>query len=268
MRGEVIGVNTAIISPTGGSIGLGFAVPSDLAANVVQQLKTYGETRRGWLGVRIQDVTDEIAESLGLDTARGALIAGIVESGPSAGGPLKSGDIILEFDGKQINDAHDLPRIIAGSPIDSDLLVKLFRDGGMRNVTIRLALQEGSDEDEEELEEHASDEGEAVPDIKPGGILVELGFALAALDVENRKLFAINESVEGVLVTEVRQGSEAFRQGIAAGDVIVEIGQEFVATVEEVENRLIRLREQDRRNAQVLISSKDGDLRFVAIRLD
>src|SRR5690606_32537474 len=129
MNGEVIGINTAIISPTGGSIGIGFSIPSELAVSVINQLREFGETRRGWLGVRIQEVTDEIAESLGMDGATGALVSGIMEGGPVDNGVIEPGDVIIRFDGKEIDDMHDLPRIVAESPVGKEVDVVIVRKG-------------------------------------------------------------------------------------------------------------------------------------------
>src|SRR5690606_15371983 len=116
MHGRVIGINTAIISPTGGSIGIGFSIPSQLAILVIAQLREFGETRRGWLGVRIQPVTDDIAESLGMSRARGALVAGIIKGGPVDDGSIQPGDVIIRFDGKDVRAMRDLPRVVAESP--------------------------------------------------------------------------------------------------------------------------------------------------------
>ncbi|MCO6185706.1 Do family serine endopeptidase [Rhizobium sp. L1K21] len=277
MYGEVIGVNTAIISPSGGSIGIGFATPSELAANVVSQLKEFGETRRGWLGVRIQPVEADVAESLGLDMPRGALIAGIIEGGPVSDGPLQAGDVVLTFNGKEILNAKALTRAVAESPVDKDLPVKIMRDGKEMDVTVRLALVEetAADEpsDEETVQPFDEDEMTSPDDESENGgemseQLLVLGMLLSPLDDAAREEFGIDEAVDGVLVSEVEEGSAAAQQGIVPGDVVVEVSQEFVATPDEVATRVGKLREEGRRNAQVLVSNAAGDLRFLALRLE
>src|SRR5690606_20795294 len=153
------GINTAIISPSGGSIGIGFAVPTELAQNIVNQLIEFGETRRGWLGVRIQPVTDEIAESLGLDRARGALVSGVVKDGPVDDGSIKAGDVILSFDGNPVGEMRDLPRAVAESPVGKAVDVVVLRDGKEETVKVTLGRLEDSPSDED-AEEDVNPEGE------------------------------------------------------------------------------------------------------------
>src|SRR5690606_17105601 len=142
MYGEVIGINTAIISPSGGSIGIGFAIPSNLAARVVEQLREFGETRRGWLGVRVQPVTPDIAESLGMDRARGALVAGVIEGGPVDDGSIQPGDVIIRFDGREIGEMRDLPRVVAESPVGKEVEVRIIRRGEEQTVRVTLGRLE------------------------------------------------------------------------------------------------------------------------------
>ncbi|MEL6481195.1 MAG: Do family serine endopeptidase, partial [Pseudomonadota bacterium] len=142
LDGEVIGVNTAIISPTGGSIGIGFAVPSAIAENVVAQLQEFGQTKRGWLGVRIQTVNDELAEALGLDRPQGALVADVTSEGPAEEGGIEAGDVILKFDGKDISEMRDLPRIVAETAVGSTVRVVVFRKGKTQSVKVTLGLLE------------------------------------------------------------------------------------------------------------------------------
>src|SRR5438067_2759466 len=144
LEGEVVGVNTAIISPSGGSIGIGFAVPSKTAVNVIDQLKEFGETRRGWLGVRIQQVTDEIAESLNIRPARGALVAGIDEKGPAKPAGIEPGDVIVKFDGKEIKEMRDLPRVVADTPVGKQVPIGVIRKGREETKTVKLGrLEDG-----------------------------------------------------------------------------------------------------------------------------
>jgi len=284
MEGDVIGVNTAIISPTGGSIGIGFSIPSEIATNVIQQLKTYGETRRGWLGVRLQPVTDDMVKTLGLDKVRGALVSSVIAGGPAENGPIKSGDVILSFDGRPVKQARDLPLIVAESPIDTDLPAVVMRDGKETTVTVRLKQMAKDAEDDTEASPEALDDAGPSDEAKPqkpakpekpqdGGKAVSpdgpiLGMSLKALNDDLRKQFSIEKSVEGVVVTEVEPGSPASEKGIVAGDVIVEIAQEFIASPADAAAKITALKQSDRRNAQVMVANAKGDLRFVALRLE
>src|SRR5690606_20621311 len=223
MNGRVIGINTAIISPSGGSIGIGFSIPSQLALNVISQLREFGETRRGWLGVRIQPVTDEIAESLGMQRAMGALVAGVMQGGPVDDGTIQPGDVIVRFDGKQINAMRDLPRIVAESPVGKAVDVVIIRKGEEQTVAVTLGRLEDSDE-------AALEESEAAPDDAPLAAAAVLGMTIAELDEATRQTFEIAPEVSGVVITEVEAGSPAEERGILAGDVITEIAQEAVSS--------------------------------------
>jgi serine protease Do len=263
MGGEVIGINTAIISPSGGSIGIGFSIPAELATNVIDQLVEFGETRRGWLGVRIQEVTDEIAESLGMDRASGALVAGVIKGGPVDDGSIQPGDVIIEFDGKEVESMRELPRVVADSPVGKEVDVIVIRKGERQTVQVTL----GRLEDGEELAMAQQDEetGDAVE-----AASVELfGMTIAELDDEQREAFGISDEVEdGVVITAVEPGSVAGEKAIEAGEVIVEIAQESVSTPQEVTEAIDKLKEDNRRNALLMLSSKTGELRFVTIRVD
>jgi serine protease Do len=289
MRGEVIGINTAIISPSGGSIGIGFAVPTELAENVVHQLIEYGETRRGWLGVRIQPVTDDIASSLGLDKARGALVSGVVADGPIKSGEIKAGDVVLSFDGQAIKEMRDLPRIVAESPVGKQVDVLVQRDGKQQTVKVTLGrLEDSADTDDND---DGDDNGQQTPDGNGGGNsapgnkqgqndqqkddqkaarepVTLFGMTVAPLDAEQRKTFSIADSVDGVIITAVAQGSAAADKGLKPGDVVVEVAQDFVETPGDVTERFDALKADGRRNAQLMIADKAGNLRFVAISLE
>lgn len=276
MKGEVIGINTAIISPSGGSIGIGFSVPTELAQNVVGQLREFGETRRGWLGVRIQPVTDDIAESLKMDTARGALVSGIIEGGPIANGEIKAGDVIVKFDGRDVVEMRDLPRVVAESPVGKAVDVVILRDGKEQTVKVTLGRLENSDEaasDEPaapgagEGTEEGTDQAEPPAATLPAADVV-LGMTLATLDDASRKTYEIAADIEGVVVTDVAAGSPAAERRIVAGDVIVEIGQEAMKTPEDVSARIEELKGDGRRNTLVMVSNKTGELRFVSLRLE
>lgn len=265
MNGNVIGINTAIISPSGGSIGIGFSIPADLATNVIAQLREFGETRRGWLGVRIQTVTDDIAESLGMDEAMGALIAGIIDGGPVDDGTLQLGDVLVEFDGETVDDPRELQRIVADTAVGKAVTVEIFRDGERQSVEFTLGrLEDG----ERLLADGGSADGDEMVDEDQAIAL--LGMTLSDLGDAQREEFGISEeNVEtGVIITQVDEGSAAADKGIVAGDVIVEIAQEGVVTPQDVVDAIEKLKEADRRNALLMLAGTDGALRFVTVRID
>ena len=264
MDGEVIGINTAIISPSGGSIGIGFSIPSELATNVIDQLREFGETRRGWLGVRIQPVTDDIAESLGMDEAVGALVAGVIEGGPVDDGTIQPGDVIVTFDGKDIDEMRDLPRIVAESPVGKAVDVEVVRKGERETVQVTL----GRLEDSEQLAS-ASSSKDGTDETEKKSSVEMYGMTLSDLDDEAREEFEIGESVDaGVVISAVEDNSAAANKGVMAGQIIVEIAQEAVKNPQDVETAIENLKKEDRRNALLMIADKDGNLRFVTIRID
>ncbi|MBB4953270.1 serine protease Do [Agrobacterium vitis] len=267
MDGEVIGINTAIISPSGGSIGIGFAVPTEIAENVIAQLRQYGETRRGWLGVRIQPVPDEIAKQAGIKTGRGALVSSVIDGGPVAKGPLKMGDVIIAFNGKDIVESRDLVRTVAESPIDQDLDVVVFRDGQRQTLTVKLArLPDEKATEAKETEQEDPNAGDATE--QDDATTAILGMTLATLDDEKRAANSIAESVEGLLITDVEKDSPADQKGLKVGEVIVEVAQEFVDTPEALMEKITKLKSDGRRSAYLMVANPRGDLRFVSVPLE
>ncbi len=278
MAGEVIGINTAIISPSGGSIGIGFSVPAELAENIVKQLTEFGETRRGWLGVRIQPLTDEVAQSIGLESAKGAVVSGIVAGGPVADGQIKVGDVIIRFDGKAVEDTRGLVRVVAESAIGEPLDVIIIRDGKEQTVKVVLgrlddsaqAASAGADDPAPGAEQDSAtppSTGEPPSDEPQAANLLQ-GLTLALLDDAARSEFKIAESVEGVLIRQVAAGSASADKGLKAGEVIVEVAQEFVKTPEELLAKVRTLKSEGRRSAHFLVANGTGDLRFVAVPLE
>ncbi len=259
MKGQVIGINTAIISPSGGSIGIGFAVPASTAAPVISQLREFGETRRGWLGVRIQSVTDEIAESLGMDKKQGALIADVNPDGPAFTGGLKAGDIITKFNGVPVPQMRDLPRIVADTPIGEEVDVLILRKGSEKTLKIKIGRLD------EKIKKASLSKEE--PDTASPKRVEGLGLSLSGLTDELRKQHKINKKVAGVAVVEVDPGSTAAEKGIKVGDVIAEVGQEVIKTVDDVEARVKALRKLGRKSALLLVVNGKGDLRFVAVKI-
>ncbi len=256
MDGKVIGVNTAIISPTGGSIGIGFAVPSNTATHVIAQLRKYGETRRGWLGVRIQTVTDEIAESIGLDTPAGALVASVTSNSPAAKAGIEAGDVIVSFDGTDVPNMRILPRLVAKTDIEKSVEVKILRKGTEKTLTVKIGrLEEGKAKEQSKTE---TPKGES----KTQSLL---GLSISPLTEELRKRYRIGKKVKGVVITSVDPGSVAAQKNIKAGNVIVEVTQEEVKTPNDVQKRVQEIKGSGRKSVLLLISDPKGDLRFVAV---
>ena len=262
MDGEVIGINTAIISPSGGSIGLGFAIPTSLASHVIEQLEQFGETRRGWLGVQIQTVTEEIGETLGLDTPRGALVGDVSAKGPADNAGIKSGDIILKFDGTDIVEMRDLPKVVADTPVDKEVPVVILRKRKEETLTVKVGRLEDSDAAVASAEQpKPEEEAPAVTD-------KVLGLTLREITAEDRASGDFGEDVKGVLIVEVEPGSYASDKGIEAGEILAEVGQEPVATPGDVIARIDALKKDGRKSALLMLSTSSGDLRFEVLRIE
>jgi serine protease Do len=261
MNGEVIGINTAIYSPSGGSIGIGFAIPSNLARPVVEQLRDFGHVRRGWLGVNIQSVTDEIAESLGLDKPRGALIASVRDGGPAQVAGIQPGDVVLTFDGKEVTDMRRLPRIVAETPIDKAVKVTVWRK--RKEHTFDVKVGELKEEDQQAALTPSKQQQPA----EPPGTVKTLGLSLANLTPELRERFSLAEDSAGVVVVEVAPDSAASEKGMRAGDVIVEVAQEEVKTPVQITAKIDDAKKAGRKSVLLLVD-RQGDLRFVALKLD
>ena len=260
MNGDVIGINTAILSPSGGSIGIGFAVPSSMAKPIIEQLLQYGETRRGWLGVRIQNVDESIAESLGLKEPKGALVAGVDDKGPSKPAGIEPGDVILKFDGKDVKDSKELPRLVGQTPVGKEVDVLLLRKGKELTKQVKLGrLEEG-----EKLAKASATPGEADKSV----VKKALGLDLSPITDEAKRRYSIKDNVKGVLVSRVDPASSAAEKRIQAGDIIVEVQQEPVTTPDAVAKRVETLKKEGKKSALFLIANAQGDVRFVALTLE
>ena len=222
LDGEVIGVNTLIISPSGGSIGIGFAVPSKTVAGVVDQLRQFGELRRGWLGVRIQQVTDEIAESLNIKPARGALIAGVEDKGPAKPAGIEPGDVVVKFDGKDIKEPKDLSRVVADTAVGKEVDVVIIRKGEEETQKVTLGRLEDTDKAVPAAAKTKDEPAEKPVTQKA------LGLDLATLSKDLRSRYKIKDSVKGVIITNVDGTSDAAEKRLSPGEVIVEVAQEAV----------------------------------------
>jgi len=251
MNGEVIGINTAIFSRSGGSIGIGFAVPANLAKIVVAQLREFGHARRGWLGVRIQQVTPDIAESVGLREPGGAMIAGINEGGPADQAKIRPGDIVIRFNNQDVKEMRNLPRIVAETAIGQEVPVTVWRDG--KEHTLKAMVGELPDEPKVATATPGGREGTAGA-VELGG----LGLQIAPISGPTRDKYRLADDQKGVVITEVTPGSAAAERGLKAGDVIVEVQQEPVNTPAELQKRLETVRKQSRRSVLMLIQSQDG----------
>jgi serine protease Do len=262
LDGEVIGINTAIISPSGGSIGIGFAVPSKNAVAVIDQLRQFGETRRGWLGVRIQQVTDDIAESLNIKPTRGALVAGIDEKGPAKPAGIESGDVIVRFDGKDIKEMRDLPRVVADTPVGKDVDVIVIRKGKEERKIVRLGRLEDGEKQQASLTPKKD-----TPEEKTV-VQKALGLQLSAMSDTLRQRFKIKDSIKGVVITGVDSNSAAAEKRLSAGDVVVEVAQDPVNSPEDLQKKVEQLKKDGRKSALFLVANVEGELRFVALSLN
>ncbi|MEM1361548.1 MAG: Do family serine endopeptidase [Pseudomonadota bacterium] len=254
LDGEVIGVNTAILSPNGGSIGIGFAMSSEVVTGVVAQLQEFGETRRGWLGVRIQDVTDELAEALSLTTTAGALVTDVPE-GPAAEAGMESGDVIMTFDGGEVADTRELVRRVGNTAIGKSVEVVVFRDGKRETLSVTLGRRETA---------------EAVPAAatRPDEPTEKdiLGMSLTEINEDIRAQMDIGD-MEGILVAAVDETSVAYEKGLRAGDIITEIGQQKVTQISDVEERVEAAQEAGRKSLLLLVR-RDDQPRFVALTIE
>jgi len=260
MDGEVIGVNTAILSPNGGSIGIGFSMASNVVTRVVNQLKEFGETRRGWLGARIQDVTQDVADAMGLAKASGALITDVPD-GPAKDAGLKTGDVILSFAGVEVEDTRGLVRQVGNSTVGASVRVTVLREGKSQTLKVKL----GRREDAEGAGASASaPEDEAEPEA-PASKSV-LGLTITPLTDDLRTELGADDSVEGLAVTEVDEMSEAFEKGLRVGDIITEAGQQPILSITDLEDRITEAKDGGRKSLLLLVR-RAGDPRFVALGL-
>lgn len=259
LAGEVIGINTAIFSPTGGSVGIGFAIPSNLAKPIIEQLRKYGRARRGYLGVRIQTVTDEIAQGLDLSSASGALVTSLSPDGPAARAKLEVGDVILTFDGKPISEMRSLPRIVAETAVGREVEVVVWRKGKKKTLMATLG----------EFPEEEATVASRTPTPRPRDATVEsLGIDLAAITPELRKRFNLSDDAAGVVVTDVKDGSPAAEKQIRPGDIILKVGprQSDITDPAQVEQAVESAMKAKRETLLVLVE-RERNQHFIALKL-
>jgi serine protease Do len=255
VSGEVVGVNTAIYSPSGGSVGIGFAIPASIAKPVVEQLRENGRVERGWLGVQIQEITPELAASLGLKEAKGALVSAVTPNGPAAKAGLKAGDVIVGVDSTEIEHLRDLPRRIAAEKAGEHAKLSLWRDGKSRTVDVVIGAMPTA--------QVASADGAGAAEPSRAGAL---GLALAPLTPDTRSQLGLGKEVEGVAVTAVKPGSPAAEQGLRAGDVVVRVGDRVVTAPRQVAEQVDRAR-RDGRPSVLMLIARGGGQQFVAVPL-
>ena len=255
LDGDVVGVNTAILSPNGGSIGLGFSMASNVVTRVIDQLREFGETRRGWLGVRIQDVSDDVAEAIGLDPASGALVTDVME-GPSKEAGIEAGDVIITFDGQDIVNTRELVRVVGNTDVGKAVRVVVFRDGETQTVLVTLGRREDAEA--------------AMPTAVEPQAPAELnmfGMVMSELDADMREQLGLADSANGLVVKDVEVDSTAYAKGIRAGDIVAEAGQQAITSVDDFTGQVEAAKEAGRKSLLLLVR-RGGDPRFVALSLE
>lgn len=263
LRGDVIGINTAIFSPSGGSVGIGFAIPSNLAKPVVDQIVQYGRTKRGWLGIKIQTVTQEIADSMNLKSTGGALVASITPDGPADHAKLMQGDVITEFNGKKLTSMRGLPRMVAETPVGQSVPVKIIRNG--EELSLNVVVGELEKAEQSGAVKNAQNDEKSGP--SKSMQLDGLGVFVNDLSNQLRETYEIPEDSRGIVVTKIIPNSDAAQKGMSAGDVIIEINQHAVTSVAQA-NALLKSNRDPRQIALLLVDHQgQGDVRFVALRL-
>ncbi len=265
MDGEVIGINTAILSPSGGSIGIGFATPTATVLPIIHQLETFGEVRRGWLGVRIQSVDDTIAESLDLGPVRGALVSGTDSKGPAKAAGLQVGDVIVKFAGQEIKDSRDLPKLVALTPVGQTVPVTVVRNGKQLTLDVKLGLlNEGVRPVSLQSDDKSAEQRKSVTAVETA-----LGMSLTTLDAASRQKFAIQDSVtSGVVLMAVDPASAAGEKRLQPGEILVEINQEAVKQPADVSAKIKALKDAGKKSALLLVANAKGEVRFVALPLN
>jgi len=264
MKGEVIGINSAIFSPAGsagGSVGIGFAIPTALAKPVIAQLKEFGRTHRGWLGVKIQDVSEEIADSLGLKKEAGALVLEVAKGSPADKAGIMAGDVITSFDGKEIGEMRSLPRLVAETKAGKTANITYIHKNDTK--TAQLTIAESDEKAEQALGVNSDDEDTA-PKEKQDGSGTVLGMQLAPLNKELRARLRVDSKLNGLVVLDVQSGSAAAKRGIMGGDLVIDVNSEPVKTIAELKNALETAKKAGRNFALIRVA-RNGQENFVPL---
>jgi len=259
MNGNVVGINTAIFSQSGGSVGIGFAVSSNLAKQVTDQLKQYGRTKRGWLGVLIQEISKEIADSLGMKSVKGALVSSATEGGPAQKAGVKTGDVILKFNGIDIDTMKELPKVVAGTPVGKSVPLVILRNG--KTITLNVVLGELELAEKENLITKSSGNKKS-----KSKTFEKLGFVAEELSKSNIEKFKLKKIKAGILISSVKEGSVAQEAGLLPGMVIVRVGQIEVNSIDIIEDAIKNAIKQKRKAILLLVKVESGT-RFVALEL-
>jgi serine protease Do len=259
MEGNVVGINTAIFSQSGGSVGIGFAVSSNLAKQVTDQLKQYGRTKRGWLGVLIQEISKEIADSLGMKSAKGALVSSATDGGPAQKAGVKTGDVILKFNGIDINTMKELPKVVAGTPVGKSVPLVILRNNKKINLNVVLGELELAEKDNLISKSISNKNAKSKTFNK-------LGFVAEELTKTNKEKFKLKNLKNGILITSVKDDSSAQDAGLLPGMVIVRVGQIEVNSIDVIEDA-IKNAEKQKRKAILLLVRVENGTRFVALEL-
>ena len=260
LKGKVIGVNTAIYSPSGGSVGIGFAIPSALAENIVEQLEEHGRTIRGWLGVRIQTVTEDLASSLGLNRPYGALVASVIPNSPAEKAGIKAGDVILNFNGSEVTEMRKLPRLVAETKVNSRSNVTIWRNE--KKKSLKIVIAEMKEEEKEVIESKDKTDSDTLK----SDYFDQLGITLSSITQDVRMRQNIPENVSGLLVTKVEQNTDAEIKGIRPGDIIQEVNQVSVNNINSFRKIINSLK--DSKKGVLLLVNRQGNINFVALKLN
>jgi serine protease Do len=255
LRGQVVGMNSMIFSPSGGSVGIGFAIPSSTIRDVVAQLETHGKVARGWLGVSIQSITPDIASSLGIKQSKGAIVASVVPGGPASKAGFEQGDVVVAINGKDVEDNRDLTRRVAALPAGTRAVFTVLRQGSQKTLSAQIAQRK----DEQVASATPAQSNEA-----PATTGEAMGLGLAAVTPEIRRSYNLEGNVEGVLVTRVDPNSDAADKGLQPGDVLISIGNHSVRTPQDVQGRVAEAHAQGRKSVLVLVAGTNGP-RYVAV---
>ena len=258
MKGNVVGINTAIFSQSGGSVGIGFAVSSNLAKQVADQLRQYGRTKRGWLGVLIQEISDEIAESLGMKTAKGALVSSATTGGPAEKAGVKTGDVIIKFNNIEIKNMRELPRVVAGTPVGKSVPLVILRNG--KELTLNVTLGELELAEKENLIGKTSKKNAKAKEYD------KLGFTAEELSDQNKSKYKLSDIDVGVVITSVKDNSSAQQAGLNPGMVIIRVGQIEVNSINVIDDAIKNAVKQKRKALLLLVKTQNGT-RFVALEL-